>query len=96
MGISDYWRVLFAGDDIDNDLDGKKDSAWIDLGDGFRCAVLVEDDSGKACLNAPWLNLQRVVNRLVSEKEITKGVFSISGILAFLKGDVDVPHLGGQ
>ncbi len=84
---SDNWRVLFAGDDIDNDLDGKKDSAWIDLGDGFRCAVLVEDDSGKACLNAPWLNLQRVVNRLVSEKEITKGVFSISGILAFLRGD---------
>jgi type II secretory pathway component PulK len=56
-GLDEQWHARFAGDDVDIDSDGAPESRWFQVKDSHgrligRYAVLVEDENGKANINA--------------------------------------------
>ncbi len=90
LGFDSYlesWSSMFLGNAFDNDSDGIKDSAWLDLGEGIKCAVKVVDNNSKIPLNAPWFSLTRPLEDLVKSHALSqKAQMVILNAPLFLKG----------
>ncbi len=86
-GVDDGFVKFFSGSDADVDEDGKADSRWIYFGSDMRGAVRVVDESGKANLNCPLCNNQKVFEVLVNQGKLSKHYLQAwDYILEYLKG----------